>query len=399
MAFAPTIPEEALKALMASQPRGKGTSIYSIISAQAGGVSDAILRVLAGTKLDDFKTAIDDLLNWYDTLATESAKKKTYKQLAEVKEAVWNNIVADTKRLIDTWKAGLGLQMGTAYMSLEETYMGVPQLVSMYKTEQLDASVRPRLERYWRATYTPNIPNSVLAFRMLMEGKLSRTEFNDFCLQEGWSTDYHDKLYAVYDRDPDEYLAFSMFKRGLISEAKMKELFRIRGYDASYDSILYQALHRRPSFRELTNLADYVVLPDLWVREVFRAQGYLETDINYMALAIQKRPLREEVRSIAGRLVWQFQIGRLDITEVKKSLEALGLLPNEVSLWLEWAHLRYYDELLDEKLAIIEARVDAGDPDFTTQEEIKDAIVDLGVLEEKANLMAELWYYKYLYVP
>jgi len=395
MAEAPTIPPEAMKILMKAPLRGKGASIYSIVSAQAGGVSDAVLRVLAGSKLDDFKGAIKTYLEWYDLLC----EKTPQMTLTEVKEAVWNNIITDSKRLIDTWKAGLGLQMGTAFMGLEETYIGVPHLLSMYKVEQLDASLRPRLEQYWLSKYTPNIPSSQLAFQMYMEGQISKAEFGAYCLTEGWSAKWHDKLYDVYDREPDEYLAFSLFKRGLITEAEMKRCFKIRGYDEDWHSSLYEGLHRLPSFRELILLADYVPLTDLWVREVLRGNGMRETDLNYFAPAIQLRPLRDEVRSVIGRYLWEYQIGRIDRDTLKKNLQSLGVSPKELDLNMLWGDLRYADELLDEKLEILEERVLQGDPSLPDQATIKGAIVALGVLEEKANLMAELWYYKYIYAP
>ena len=43
---------------------------------------------------------------------------------------------------------------------------------------------------------------------------------------------------------------------------------------------------------------------------------------------------------------------------------------------------------------IIEERVNKGD--ITTQEDIKDELVALGMAEERANLIAELWYWEYI---
>jgi len=378
-----------------AQKPTKGVSLYSIVSAQASGISDASLRALAGTKLDEWKGKVDDALTWYDELF----KNIPAMRLDQVKDIIYDWLVDDAKLLIDAWKAGLGLQMGTAFMGLEESTMGYPQLLSMYKIEQLEACVRPRLTRYWQSQYTPNVPDPRLAFRMLMEAQISRADFNNYCLQDGWSTYWHNKLYEVFNRDPDIYLAFSMYKRGLITEAKMYQCFRIAGYDATYDKALYLALHRRPSLREIMTLADYVPLPDLWVSEVLRADGYHDTDINYIVPAVRMRPLRDEVRSVVGRYLWEYQIGRIDRDTLKASLTKLGLLPKELELNLLWADLRYADELLDEELECIEARVEYGDPTVQTEDNIYNEIVALGIASEKANLMAELWYYKYVYVP
>jgi len=379
------------------QPKGKGAPIHSIISAQAGGISSAVLAVTAGTKLDAFKKIVLDHMQRYDTLA-KSAQTIALKGTMDLVES-W--LKADTTYLMDAWKAGIGLDMGTAYMSLIESYTGYANLLSMYLTEKLDASIRPFIERYWRSTYPSNVPNSRTAFRMLMEGRLSRGEFNQFCLEEGWGATWHDKLYAIYDKDPDEYLAFSMYKRGLVKEEAMKRCFRIAGYDASWDTTLYKALHRKPSFRELTTLADYVPLPDLWVTEVLRAIGYEDTDINYIAPAIKMRPLREEIRSVLGRYAWEYQIGRLDKKTLISNIEKLGVLPKEKELWVLWCELRFADELIDYQTAIIEERVDKDDSTLikATKEEtieaIKKELMNIGYLEEKANLMAELWWWEY----
>jgi len=399
MAEAPRLPEEAMKALLGGRTDTRGVSLYSIVSAQASGVSDALLRGIASTKLDDFKKALSTYLEWMDTLAKASTTKDTDKGLDELRDTVESWLLVDGKTLVDHWKAGLGLQMGTAFMGLTETYTGYPQLLGMFKQAQLNASVRPRLDRYYLKTYTPNAPDSQTAFRMHMEGKLSRAEFNQYCSWEGWGSSWHDKLYALFDREPDEYTAFLMFKRGLISESKMKECFRIRGYDAIWDTALYQCLHRLPSFRELTNLADYVPLNEMWLAQTLRAIGYRETDIPYLQEALRLRPLREEVRSVLGRYLWRYQIGRLSREDLQKNLKAIGVTGKELELNMLWGDLRYQDELIDEALEIIEARVDAGDPDLDTQDKIKTAVMDIGILEEKANLISELWYYKYVYTP
>jgi hypothetical protein len=234
---------------------------------------------------------------------------------------------------------------------------------------------------------------------MLMEGQIGRAEFNQFLLEAGWSTKYQDKLYEIMNREPDEFLAFSMFKRGLISESAMKQCFRIRGYDAVWDKALYQALHRVPTLRELIMVSDFVQLPDIYVSEVLRQNGYTESTVNYVVPAIRMRPLREEIRSVVGRYLWEFQIGRIDRDALEKNLKALNLLPKEVELNMTWADLRYADELLDEEIEVLEARVQYGDPEMQDPDAVFSALVTLGIAEEKANLMAELWYYKYVYVP
>jgi len=389
---------------LAEQPKEiKSASIYSIVNAQAGGVASAVMSALFGTKLDDYKSVIIDDLKRYSAITTIAKALNISSSTSSLYSLVYSNLVNDGRYLLDAWKAGVGLESGTALMSLIESYSGYPNLLRSFVGGYMEEGILPWMERHWRAEFRPSIPNSRMAFQMVMEGKLSRAEFNSVCKWEGWSDTYFDKLYAVYDRDPSETMAFSMFKRGIISKDTMFRCFKIRGYDDGWHNQVYLALHRRPSYRELMTLSDYVPLDALWVAEVLRAQGYLDTDILKIVPAIEMRPLREEVRSVAGRYCWERQIGRLSSADFKASLEKLGLLPKEITLWLLWGDLRYADELIDEQTEIIKKRVEKGDPDLVkaTKEEtmtaIKAELTNIGWNEEKSNLMAEFWYWSYVF--
>jgi len=348
---------------------------------------------LAKAKLDELKNYVRGYTTQRYNLGVTLGTLGKQDKLLEGYVAVLDDIEAWEKWLIDAWEAGLGMGLGGSFRGAIDQYLGTSRLVSMVKGSMYQIGVQPWLQRYFNTSYTPNLPDISTAFNMHMEGKLTRAEFNKYCSYEGWGTEWHDALYAVLDKDPDEYLAFSMYKRGLIPLDTLKRCFRIRGYDASWDTALLSALHRRPTFRELITLSDFVPLPDLWVTEVLRANGYLDGDIAYVLSAIRMRPLREEVRSVAGRYVWQYQIGRLNRDTLKQNLEKLGLLPTERDLWLLWADLRYSDELIDEQVEILELRYKNGD--IATKEEAITELKNLGIVEEKANLMAEKWYWTY----
>jgi len=350
---------------------------------------------LAKSKLDELKDYVRGYTTQRHELGVTLGTLGKAGKLWDGYIRVLDEIEIWEKWLIDAWEAGLGMGLGGSFRGAIDQYLGTSRLVSMVKGSMYQIGVQPWIQRYFNNTYTPNLPDIRTAFDMLMEGEISRTEFNKYCAYEGWDPAWYDKLYAVMDRDPDERLAFTMYKRGLITLDQLKRCFRIRGFDAKWDDKLIPALHRRPSFRELTSLSDFVPLPDIWVTEVLRAGGYTDGDIAYILSAIRMRPLREEVRSVAGRYAWDFQTGRLDRDTYKSNLEKLGLLPTERDLWLLWGDLRYADELIDEQVEIIEQRVNKGD--ITTKEEILAELTNIGILEEKANLMAELWYWKYIY--
>lgn len=271
----------------------------------------------------------------------------------------------------------------TGIDTLTDCVYGIPQSVVM-----------TRAERYWNKVLSPNIPDVKTAFQMLMEGDLSRSEFNEFCSMEGWGSKWHDKLYNMLDREPDEYTAFSMFKRGIISSSEMIRCFKTRGYDEKWHKPLYEYLHRIPSAYDLMRMADYTPLEPLWVAEMLRKNGFDDATVLRMVSVIQKRPLREEVRNVAGRYAWQYQVGRLSLDKLKENLEKLELLPNEIALWVLWSELRYADELIDEQIEILKLKCQKGA--ITDKETIITELKRLGIREEKANLMAEDWYWRYL---
>lgn len=381
-----------------AKPRPLSSDIASIVRSAGSGVGSAINKLLIGQWLDTGRDNLESYLKSYDTLCSLAQKG----DLVGLNASVFATLVSDGKILIDLWKAGIGIDMGSAFLGLVESYKGYSQLLSCYISSRFDNSIRPVLDRYFNTIYTTNIPNERTAFAMLMEGLISRSEFNNYLSQLGWSSYWHDKLYHLYDREPDIYFAFSLYKRGLISYESFKQCVRIAGYDASWDTVIYEGLHRRPTFRELITLADYVPLPQLWVTEVLRANGYKDTDINYIGSAIDKRALREEVRNVLGRLVFEYEVGRRTRSTLEDEMKDLGILPTELSLWLSWADLRYADKLKDWQTDIIEERVHKLDPELVkaTKEETITAIVtqlkNLGYVEEMANLMAEYWYWSYV---
>jgi hypothetical protein len=377
--------------------------ISSIVSSQAGGVADALLRIRAGDVLESFKAQIEDRLKYVDLLCSVIDDHYTKGKLSDIEEDLWNRLVSDTGTFLDEWKVGIGLGMGTAIAGLDEQFRLTPQILSILKTTQLNICALGPMEKYWRRTYPRTGPDEKTAFQMYMKGDLSRAEFGDKLLDRGWSTKWHDKLYSFYTREPDIFLAMDLWNRGLIKEADLKILFKMAGYDEKWHDKLKVGLKRRPTFRELTSLSDFVPITDSWVTEVLRAQGYLDTDIQYMLPAIRLRPLREEVRSVVGRYLWEFQTGRLDRDTLQTDLTLLGLLPKELELQMLWGDLRYADQLIDDQTSIIQERVYQNDPELigATKEEtialISAELESIGYNVERSNLLAEYWYWWYVY--
>jgi hypothetical protein len=266
---------------------------------------------------------------------------------------------------------------------LTDTVLGIPQSI-----------VKEKARQYWYKEAPWRIPDPELAFKLYMEGQIARTKMNEYFAMNGWPPELHDKLYNVFDRDPDPYTAFCMNKRGYISKSQMFNCFKIAGFDEKWHKPLYQYFEKIPTFYELLRLADYVPIDPTWAAEVLRANGYKEGDIPRYVTCIVRRPLREEVRSLAGRLLFEYANGRITKETLETELKSLGMLPEEISLWLKWADKQYSDNVLDLQIDIIEQRIKKGD--ITTKEEAASLLKELGISEEIANLKAEKWYWQYM---
>jgi len=281
---------------------------------------------------------------------------------------------------------GLRAKLYTAlcgFSSETDIILGIPQSIAEQKARY-----------YWNKTAPWRIPDPELAFKLHMEGQISRSEMNEFFAMNGWDTKYHDKLYNVFDTEPDIYTAFNMFLRNKISYDVLRSVFKAHGFDERWHDALYTALERIPSFYDLTRLADYVPLDPVWTSEILRMNGFRASDIPRLVTYLTLRPLREEVRNVAGRLVWEYENGRISRESLEAELKKLGLLPKELELWLLWSDKRYYDKVLDYQIDIIEQRVKKGN--ITDKEQIVKLLTELGIRKEIANLMAEKWYWQYL---
>jgi hypothetical protein len=266
---------------------------------------------------------------------------------------------------------------------LTDAFLGIPQSI-----------VKEKARQYWYKEAPWRIPDPELAFKLYMESQITRTQMNDYFAMNGWPSTLHDKLYNVFDTDPDPYTAFCMYKRGYIGKSQMFSCFKIAGFDEKWHDALFKFFEKIPTFYELMRLADYVPIDPTWAAEVLRANGYKEGDIPRYVTCIVRRPLREEVRSLAGRLLFEYANGRITRETLESELKSLGMLPEEISLWLKWGDKQYYDNVLDLQIDIIEQRIKKGN--ITTKEEAASLLKELGISEEIANLKAEKWYWQYM---
>lgn len=249
--------------------------------------------------------------------------------------------------------------------------------------------------RYWRKTLAPNPPTTEEALRLLRHGKISLQEWVKLKREEsGVTEDYAYKIFDTLYRIPDEYTLYKMYKRGIITFDQYINYMKCLGYKEDMIDYLYDSMAYVPSFYDLTRLADYVPLDTLYISEVLKKNGVPEADIPRLTTYLQRRPLREETRSVLGRLLFEYSMGRITKEYMLSQFDTLGILPAEKSLYEYWADLQYRDNLMDLQIDIIQEKVKKGY--YTTQEDIKNDLVALGLVEEYANLLAEKWYWQYI---
>jgi hypothetical protein len=373
-----------------------GLQIFYDIWSGGGAIGGQIFNmVLSKMKLDEFRAYMipylleGQNLAWLikDLMVKGKGAEAINKVLDYLKE--WENW------LMDAYQAGLGMGLGGGFRGVIDTYLGMNRIRNAVKNAIIIHGITPWIDRYYKTQFTPNIPDTATAFRMHMEGLLSRSEFNYYASMDGWGREWHDKLYELLDRDPDIYMAFSMLKRGLITHDTFIQCLKINGFDLKWHDVLEEWLHRIPSFGELMRIADYVELPDIYVREAMRKNGYTEDSINYLAPAIQLRPLREEVRNLTTTYTYNFYRGYISYDTFTHNITRLGLQTKEKELIDEYARARFNQYAMELKCDIIENKVRK--KILTTIDEIEEALTTIGMNSYIANLLAQKWYYYYIY--
>jgi hypothetical protein len=383
----------------------KGSPVMAGISGTASNLLDTVLRDKELSMITDewrgylaegTTGAVDLIIKCQDVIHSDD---QLLDQTKDILSPVFTEIKEEMDILNSALHGSLIAGLGSSVPQYIESLMKTDVLLELWKTRRYAVSIQPWLERKWLSTYTPNIPDLSLAFRMERRGGLNRAQFNEIASEHGWAYYYYDKLYNTFLTSPDPFLAFSMYRRGIIPQGTFNAYLYAHGVSTSDHAIWEAGLYRNPSLMELTRISDFVELSDVYLGASLKGAGYKDSDIPLLTTALKKRPNREEVRALTTQLVWMYQHGRITQDELTVALDQAGCLPTELNLHLERAELMYGQQLIQEAILVIEWRVYKKDPAVLTVSAIKTEIQALGVNEETSNLLAEQYFYHYVYSP
>jgi len=235
------------------------------------------------------------------------------------------------------------------------------------------------------------IPHPRDAFNALMRGVIDRNKFNYWVQANEWQDGSADFLYDIYNRLPSYREAFYMWMKGLIKTDKRDWLYSASGFDKEWHQLLTDNNYYVPTVYDLTRIADYVEISSIWATKILKERGLRDTDIAKIIAMLKIRPLRDEIRRQIAIWVKRYRYGWVTPTQLKEALQEYledgYIQETEKTLTTEEAELNYEDELMKEKINIYSWYYKTA---VITEEELLEDFLDLGIREEKANLMVEL---------
>jgi len=235
------------------------------------------------------------------------------------------------------------------------------------------------------------IPHPRDAFNALMRGAIDRKKFDFWVDANEWQEGMSDFLYHIYARMPSYREAFYMWAKGLITLAQRDSMYMANGFDKEYHQLLTDNNYYIPTVYDLTRIADYVEIDRIWAIKILKERGLRDNDITKIIAMLKIRPLRDEIRRQITLWVKRYRLGWATPTQLEEALQTYlegGYIQDtEKTLITEEAELNYEDELMEEKIDIYSWYFKTA---VISEEDLLEDFLDLGIREEKANLMVEL---------
>jgi len=231
------------------------------------------------------------------------------------------------------------------------------------------------------------VPNARMAWVLYRKGVFSEADFTKYAQMDGWPSSSAAWLNENWDKCPMSYDAFMWWRKGLISEEKMRSYLFGDGWDKSLHNTLIGNYWTGMRVYDLARLADFIELDQTWAVKKLKAAGLNDEDVARTWKMLEMRPLREEVRTLTTKWTWRYRMGRVSLDALGTAFDTMGVKPKEKELLIEKAELDYEDELIDEWVEILTWRFRTA---VITEEEFLAGLIELGIKEEKANLIVEL---------
>lgn len=418
-------------------PRSPYFTYYALYRAGMA-VQDFLKVYMQSTLIDKLRAELPEIANWPMDLCYD-AKLLSPASLAE---SVLHRIGVQYRFLIDAWKAGLGAGMGASYAAEIEQFMNPGQLLYAYSTLQYQASVVPRMRRHWMSQYTPTIPNTTMAYNLLLRGKINEAEFNTYASYDGWDSegigflkeawksyptpwvafrllmrnaitkeefskyitadgwpaDWADKLGVLYESIPTPREAFFLWSKGQLTEDQRDAVYTAGGYKEEWHSRITDNWYYTPSIYDLTRIADYVELDQIWALDMMKRRGVKDRDRAKIWEMLEIRPLREEIRNLTDKALYCRQHGYWSPDKLSAYWAEMKIKPKERELLNEYGTLLYNVEVLEEQIEILRWRFRTA---AISEKEFHDTLLELDIDTVKADLIVDLekakGYFGYIY--
>lgn len=302
-----------------------------------------------------------------------------------------NDILSITRSLYSFWQSGVYGGVGASWASALDENIKVGQLMYSYKTLRYHSAITPRMRRYWAKEFRPNELDAGAAWKLVRRKTKDISFFEERAAWDGWSKENLDLLKISMTFVPSPQQAFYMWAKGSIKEDKLHDLYFAGGFDSEWWPILTENWRYTPTLYDLVRLADYIELDQTWAVEKMRARGMRDADIAKVWKMLQIRPLREEYRLLTTHGLYMRQHAYWSHDGLHDYFLSLDLRGKEIEL-LDQVGDGYYEmELILERVEIL--RYKFRSRDITAEQflnALKDPKGEIGMLEEKANLVVEL---------
>jgi len=374
---------EAYKSLMAHQHKAGTISTVSVVSDIGQMVQDFLLKAVQVDGISSIQELIEPFLLSEFGLALKQKAAGPTGDEASMREY----LVRIYKGLFENWKAGIWRGVGTGYMGALEQFLQSGQILYAYKTLAYNLAVMPRMQRRWNRAYTPMVPDANMAWQLWRKGVWASDKWVDHASYDGWDEAGAGLLNNLFTMYPSVLQGFDWWRRGFIGRPDRDRIYFGQGWDPEYHERVTDDLYHVPSSYELVRMADFVEIDQTWAIKQLKRARMKDEDIAKLWQMIELRPLREEVRGITSKYLWRYRMGRCLIEDLDAALILTGIKRKERELLTLKAELDYEDELIDEWVEILRWRFRTA---VITDQEFLKGLIDLGIREEKANLMVEL---------
>jgi len=346
-------------------------------------IQDIASNAMVAGDIDALKDHLEDALSAGFTTASYQAAQGPTGNAAWLKD--W--IIHFQKGLYDNWKAGVWKGVGGAYSSAMDNLLNVGQLIYAYKTLMYHTAITPRMRRHWNMQFTPMEPDTGMAYILYRRGQYNYAQFVTHAMYDGWPKASADLLLAAMELLPSPREAFYLWKKDLITRDARDQLYTAAGLDSRWHGIYTDNWYWTPSVYDLTRMADYVEMDQIWVTKQLRRSGVRDSDIPKIWEMLERRTVNYEINGLTAKWVWRMRFGRATLEDLEEAFIDLGVRRKKRELLLEKAQLDYEDELVDEWVEILQWRFRTA---VITEKQFLEGLLDLGIREEKANLIVEL---------